>query len=256
MWIKDLNKTERSTMAGCFLGWTLDALDVQIFSFVIPTLLLTWHISPSQAGVLGTVTLLVSAVGGWLSGFAADRFGRVRVLQVTVLWYAFFTFLTGFAHNYEQLFICRALQGFGFGGEWATGAVLIAEVVRKEYRGRSLGVVQSGWAVGWGLAALLFGLFFSFMPEDLAWRSLFWIGLSPALLIFWVRRHVQSLTFMSSSNEAVKRKLEWEAFWQFSPQRILRRPCVFRHSRLALSAAHTHSSSGCPPTLKRLAVFR
>jgi len=190
MWIKDLNKTERSTMAGCFLGWTLDALDVQIFSFVIPTLLLTWHISPSQAGVLGTVTLLVSAVGGWLSGFAADRFGRVRVLQVTVLWYAFFTFLTGFAHNYEQLFICRALQGFGFGGEWATGAVLIAEVVRKEYRGRSLGVVQSGWAVGWGLAALLFGLFFSFMPEELAWRSLFWIGLSPALLIFWVRRHV------------------------------------------------------------------
>lgn len=190
MWIKHLNKTERSTMTGCFLGWTLDALDVQIFSFVIPTLMLTWHINTSQAGVLGTVTLLLSAVGGWLSGFAADRFGRVRVLQVTIFWYALFTFLSGFAQNYEQLFICRALQGFGFGGEWATGAVLIGEVVRKEYRGRSVGIVQSGWAVGWGLAALLFGLFFSIMPEAIAWRALFWIGLAPALLVFWVRRHV------------------------------------------------------------------
>lgn len=190
MWLTDLNKTERSTMTGCFLGWTLDALDVQIFSFVIPTLMLVWHIDTSQAGILGTVTLLLSAVGGWLSGFAADRFGRVRVLQVTIFWYALFTFLSGFAQNYQQLFICRALQGFGFGGEWATGAVLIGEVVRKEYRGRAVGIVQSGWAVGWGLAALVFGLFFSIMPETLAWRSLFWIGLAPALLVFWVRRHV------------------------------------------------------------------
>jgi MFS family permease len=190
MWLKNLNDTERSTMAGCFLGWTLDALDVQIFCFVIPTLLLTWHISTSQAGVLGTVTLLLSAIGGWISGFAADRFGRVRILQITICWYALFTFLSGFTQNYEQLFICRALQGLGFGGEWATGAVLIGEVVRKEYRGRSVGLVQSGWAVGWGLAALLFGLFFTVMPEEIAWRALFWIGLAPALLVFWVRRHV------------------------------------------------------------------
>lgn len=190
MWMTELDKTERRTMAGCFLGWTLDALDVQVYSFVIPTLLVSWHISTTEAGILGTVTLLASAVGGWLSGIAADRYGRVAVLQATILWYALFTFASGFTQNYEQLFICRALQGFGFGGEWAAGAVLIGETVRDAYRGRAVGVVQSGWAVGWGLAALLFGLFFSIMPEHLAWRALFWIGLAPALLVFWVRRHV------------------------------------------------------------------
>jgi MFS family permease len=202
MWMTQLDKTERRTMAGCFLGWTLDALDVQVYSFVIPTLLVSWHISTTQAGILGTVTLLASAVGGWLSGIAADRYGRVAVLQATILWYALFTFASGFTQNYEQLFICRALQGFGFGGEWAAGAVLIGETVRDAYRGRAVGIVQSGWAVGWGLAALLFGLFFSVMPEHLAWRALFWIGLAPALLVFWVRRHVpESGVFTKSRRE-------------------------------------------------------
>ncbi|HEY4299099.1 MAG TPA: MFS transporter [Paraburkholderia sp.] len=190
MWMSELDKTERRTMAGCFLGWTLDALDVQVYSFVIPTLLVSWHITTTQAGILGTVTLLASALGGWLSGMAADRYGRVAVLQVTILWYALFTFASGFTQTYDQLFICRALQGFGFGGEWAAGAVLIGETVRDAYRGRAVGIVQSGWAVGWGLAALLFGLFFSILPEHIAWRALFWVGLAPALLVFWVRRHV------------------------------------------------------------------
>ncbi len=202
MWMTQLDKTERRTMAGCFLGWTLDALDVQVYSFVIPTLLVGWHITTTQAGILGTVTLLASALGGWLSGMAADRYGRVVVLQATILWYALFTFISGFTQNYEQLFICRALQGFGFGGEWAAGAVLIGETVRDAYRGRAVGIVQSGWAVGWGLAALLFGLFFSILPEQIAWRTLFWIGLAPALLVFWVRRHVpESGIFMKGRRE-------------------------------------------------------
>ena len=202
MWMTELDKTERRTMAGCFLGWTLDALDVQVYSFVIPALMVGWHITAAEAGVLGTVTLLASAIGGWLSGLAADRFGRVAVLQATILWYAVFTFACGFTQNYEQLFICRALQGFGFGGEWAAGAVLIGETVRGAYRGRAVGIVQSGWAVGWGMAALLFGLFFSIMPEQLAWRALFWVGLAPALLVFWVRRHVpESAVFTKGRRE-------------------------------------------------------
>lgn len=202
MWMTELDKTERRTMAGCFLGWTLDALDVQVYSFVIPALMVGWHITAAEAGVLGTVTLLASAVGGWLSGLAADRFGRVAVLQATILWYAIFTFACGFTQNYEQLFICRALQGFGFGGEWAAGAVLIGETVRGAYRGRAVGIVQSGWAVGWGMAALLFGLFFSIMPEQLAWRALFWVGLAPAVLVFWVRRHVpESAVFTKGRRE-------------------------------------------------------
>src|ERR1019366_3988941 len=121
----------------------------------------------------------------------ADRFGRVRVLQVTILWYAFFTFLCGFAQNFNQLFLFRGLQGLGFGGEWAAGAVLIGEVIRDKYRGRAVGLVQTGWAVGWGAAALLYTILIATLPEEYAWRALFWIGLAPAGLVFWIRRFVK-----------------------------------------------------------------
>ena len=154
-------------MGACFGGWSLDALDVQIFSFVIPSLLALWKITAGEAGELATITLLISAFGGWLAGAMCDRFGRVRVLQVTILWYAVFTFLCGFAQNFEQLFIFRALQGFGFGGEWAAGAVLMGEVIRDKYRGRAVGIVQTGWSIGWGAAALLYTILIATLPEAL-----------------------------------------------------------------------------------------
>ena len=190
-WLKDLNPTERRTMAACFGGWSLDALDVQIFSFVIPSLLALWGITTAEAGVLATVTLVVSSFGGWVAGAASDRVGRVRVLQITILWYAFFTFLCGFAQNFNQLFVLKALQGFGFGGEWAAGAVLMGEVIRDKYRGRAVGLVQTGWSVGWGAAAGLFTLFSVLFPEAIAWKALFWVGLAPAALVFWIRGFVE-----------------------------------------------------------------
>jgi MFS family permease len=189
-WMRDLTAAEKRTMAGCFGGWSLDALDVQIYSFVIPTLLTTWQISRGEAGLLGTVTLVVSAFGGWFAGALSDRYGRVRVLQITVLWYAIFTFLCGFAQNFEQLFVLRALQGLGFGAEWSAGAVLMGEIIRDKYRGRAVGFVQSGWAVGWGAAALLYTILYAVLPDATAWRVMFWIGLTPALLVLWIRRTI------------------------------------------------------------------
>jgi len=189
-WFSDLTARERRTMLACFGGWSLDALDVQIFSFVIPALLALWHITTGEAGILATVTLLVSAFGGWIAGALSDRYGRVRVLQVAILWYAFFTFLCGFAQDFNQLFLFRALQGLGFGGEWAAGAVLMGEVVRDKYRGRAVGIVQTGWAVGWGAAALLYTIFSATLPEALAWKALFWVGIAPAALVFYIRRYV------------------------------------------------------------------
>jgi MFS family permease len=189
-WMRDLTASERRTMAGCFGGWTLDALDVQIYSFVIPTLLTTWQISRGEAGLLGTVTLVVSAFGGWFAGALSDRYGRVRVLQITVLWYAVFTFLCGFAQDFQQLFVLRALQGLGFGAEWSAGAVLMGEMIRDKYRGRAVGLVQSGWAIGWGAAALLYTLLYAVLPDATAWRVMFWIGLTPALLVLWIRRTI------------------------------------------------------------------
>jgi len=190
-WFKDLNPRERRTMAACFGGWSLDALDVQIFSFVIPSLLAVWGITTAQAGVLATVTLVVSAFGGWIAGALSDRYGRVRILQITILWYAFFTFLCGFAQDFNQLFILKALQGLGFGGEWAAGAVLMGEVIRDKYRGRAVGIVQTGWSIGWGTAALLYTLLSANLPEALTWKVMFWIGIAPAALVFWIRRNVE-----------------------------------------------------------------
>lgn len=189
-WYGELQAAERRTFWACFMGWGLDAMDVQIYGFVIPTLVATWHISNAQAGFLATTTLLTSAFGGWFAGMLADRFGRVRTLQITIAWFAFFTFLQGFTQNFEQLAICRAVMGFGFGGEWAAGAVLMGEVIRAEHRGKAVGTVQSGWAIGWGAAAILYALYFSIFPPEIAWRALFVTGFAPALLVFFIRRYI------------------------------------------------------------------
>jgi MFS family permease len=190
-WVSDLAPRERRAFVACAGGWALDAMDVQIYSFVIPTLIATWGITRGQAGVLGTAALLVSAVGGWLSGWVADRFGRVRTLQIAILWFAVFSFLSGLAQNYGQLFAARALLGLGFGGEWSAGAVLLGEIIRAQHRGKALGFMQAGWAVGWGAAALLYALFFSWWPPETAWRVLFFVGVTPALLVFFLRRYVE-----------------------------------------------------------------
>ena len=189
-WYRDLTTKERSTMLACFGGWTLDAFDVQMYSFVIPTVIAVWGLSTGQAGLIGTVTLLISSLGGWFSGTLADRYGRVKALQVTVLWYAIATFIAAFTQNFDQLLVTKALQGFGFGGEWAAGAVLMAEIIRPQHRGKALGAVQSAWAIGWGGAVLLYAGLFSVLPQELAWRVMFAIGLLPAGLVIYARRGI------------------------------------------------------------------
>jgi MFS family permease len=186
-----MNARERRTFAACFTGWALDAMDVQMYAVVMPTLIAIWSLTQAQAGTLGTAALLFSSVGGWIAGILADRFGRARVLQLTILWFALFTFLSGFTQSYEQLLLTRSLQGLGFGGEWAAGAVLMSEVIDKRVRGRAVGTVQGGWSVGYGAAVLLFTIVFSVARPEVAWRVLFIIGLIPALLVFWIRRNVE-----------------------------------------------------------------
>src|SRR5262249_15102750 len=164
--------------------------DFMMYTFLISTLMAAWKMSAGQAGLLVTSALLLSAVGGWGAGVLADKWGRVRMLQITIGWFALFTFLSGFTHSFEQLLITRSLQGLGFGGEWAVGSVMIGEIIRPQHRGKAVGTVQSGWAVGWGIAALLSTLLFTVLPEDMAWRAMFWVGVLPALLIFYVRKQV------------------------------------------------------------------
>ncbi len=134
---------------------------------------------------------MASALGGWLAGALADRIGRVRTLQITILFFSFFTFASAFAQSFPQFIVLKTLQGFGFGGEWAAGAVLMAESIRPEHRGKAMGTVQSAWAVGWAAAVLLYTLLFSFAPAHLAWRAMFALGVLPALLVVYVRRHIK-----------------------------------------------------------------
>jgi MFS family permease len=189
-WYKELKSQERRTFWACFGGFGLDGMDFQIYTFVIPALMAIWKLSPGDAGLIATVALLVSAFGGWITGVLSDRFGRVLMLQITIAWFAFFTFLQGLSPGFLWLLITRGLQGLGFGGEWAAGSVLMGEVIRREHRGKAVGAVQSSWAVGWGVAALLATLFFQTIPREYAWRALFFVGVLPALFIFFIRRAV------------------------------------------------------------------
>jgi len=220
-WYRELTGRERRTFWACFSGWALDAMDVQLYSFVIPTLIGLWSLTRGDAGMLATVALLASSVGGWMIGILADRYGRVRMLQVSILWFAVFTFLCAFTQNFEQLLICRALQGFGFGGEWAAGAVLIGEMIRDEHRGKGNGTVHAGWAVGWGAAALLYTVFFYMLPEAIAWRILFAAGLVPAVFVIFLRRLVQEPEiFLESKRKAIATGVHANFLEIFSPSML------------------------------------
>jgi len=189
-WYRDITSRERKTFWACFGGWSLDALEVQMFGLAIPALIAAFALSKGDAGLVSGVTLISSAIGGWLGGTLSDRYGRVRTLQWMILWFSLFTFLSAFVTGFNQLLIVKALQGFGIGGEWAAGAVLMAETIQARFRGKVMGAVQSAWAIGWGAAVGVFTLIYTFVPEAMAWRVMFLVGLLPALLVIYVRRSV------------------------------------------------------------------
>ncbi|MFG3183719.1 MULTISPECIES: MFS transporter [Streptomyces] len=190
-WLRDLGPRGRRAFAGAFGGYALDSYDYFTLPLSMVALAAYFGLDSGQTGLFTTVTLVVSAIGGALAGVLADRIGRVRALMLTVVTYAVFTVACGFAPSYEWLLVFRALQGLGFGGEWAVGAILVAEYASARNRGRTLGAIQSSWAVGWALAAVMYTLVFSFVGDDLAWRVMFWTGALPALLVIWMRRRVQ-----------------------------------------------------------------
>jgi MFS family permease len=215
---RDMNAPERRTFWACFAGWSLDGMDFMIYPLVIGTIITLWKVDPGTAGLAGTVTLLASAIGGWLAGYLCDRIGRVRTLQITIIWFSFFSLICAFAQNFDQLLIARALLGLGFGGEWAAGAVLMGEVIRPQYRGRAVGSVQSGWAVGWGLAVLSQAIMFSVLPPDQAWRWMFAIGALPAVLVFFLRRYVEEPKIAAETLAKQKAAGDSPALWEiFTP---------------------------------------
>ncbi len=183
------------TLIAAGLGWMLDALDVMLYAFALGAIRSEFGLDAAQAGALASVTLLASAAGGILFGFAADRIGRARALIVSILTYSVFTALTATSRSVAELVLWRALVGIGLGGEWSAGSVLVAETWPARHRGKAIGLMQSGWAIGYAAAALLAA---AILPKY-GWRVLFALGIAPALLTVWIRRSVPEPEIWSSS---------------------------------------------------------
>jgi len=168
------------------LGWMLDSFDVMLYALVLAAIIDEIGMSAATAGLLGSLTLLASAAGGLLFGVLADRYGRARALVWSVFIYSIFTALCGVARSVAQLAVFRTCLGIGMGGEWASGAALVSETWPDQHRGKALGLMQSAWAVGYGLAAVVTAIV---MPRW-GWRAVFFVGIAPALVTLWIRRRV------------------------------------------------------------------
>lgn len=186
-WWKDITKQQWRALWAGQVGWALDAFDVLLYMFALTTIMAEWNLSSASAGFLASVTLFASAFGGIAFGVIADRLGRRNALMLTVLIFSLCSGLSGLAQNFTQLAIARTLLGLGMGGEWASGALLVSETWPAEHRGKAIGIMQSGWALGYIAAALVA----AYVLPAFGWRVLFFVGIIPALYTLWIRRKVE-----------------------------------------------------------------
>ncbi len=185
-WPERLTPAERRSLVAGGLGWLLDAMDVMLYSMVLAHLMRDLGMDKATAGLLNSLTLLASALGGLVFGFLADRIGRTRSLMLSIVIYSGASGACGLSDTIVELAIFRFVLGLGMGGEWTSGAALIAETWRAEHRGKALGIMQSSWAIGEMIAAAVAG----FVLPRFGWRAVFFVGILPALLVFCIRRGV------------------------------------------------------------------
>ena len=186
-WREAPGSARRALIAGS-LGWMLDSFDVNLYALVLPAVMAALRLDPITAGSLQSLTLLSAAVGGLLFGLVADRWGRVRALMISVLLYSVFTAACGAATSAALLAVFRVGLGLGMGAEWASGAALVSETWPDRHRAKALAWMQSAWAVGFALAAVV-----NYLVQTVAglpWRAVFFVGVLPALVTLWVRRRV------------------------------------------------------------------
>jgi SHS family lactate transporter-like MFS transporter len=176
----------RHALSAAFLGWMLDAFDFFVVVFLVGTL--AEQFAVPKAAILWsiTATLAMRPVGALLFGLLADRYGRRLPLMANVIYFAVIEVACGFAPNFTVFLILRALFGIGMGGEWGVGAALAMEAAPRKQRGVLSGLLQSGYPVGYLVAALAA----RFILPVWGWRAMFWIGGLPALLALYVRAKV------------------------------------------------------------------
>src|SRR6201984_1574943 len=184
--IRQATPGQRRTLLGAAMGWALDAFDAMLYSLVLALLMRDLGMSKTLAGSLGTLTLLASGIGGVLFGFLADRIGRKHALMASILTYSVCSFASGLATSIAMLAVARFFLGLGMGGEWNTGATLVAETWPTELRAKAISIVQSSWAIGYALAAVVAGVVLHYA----SWRAVFLVGVLPALVTLWIQSRV------------------------------------------------------------------
>jgi MFS family permease len=184
--LKDITGAQWRSLFAAQSGYMLDAMDVLLYVFAVNTLRTEFHMDNAHAGFVSSITLIFSAIGGIVCGILADRIGRTRTLVYTILLYSFASGGTALSTGYYSLLFWRALVGLGLGGQWSAGAVLVAETWPAKYRAKAIGFMQSGWAIGYILAAGVTAL----VLPTLGWRALFLTGLFPSLVAIAIRRGV------------------------------------------------------------------
>ena len=202
---RDVTPSQWRTLIAAMAGWMFDSMDFLIYVMAIGRLQQYFGFGPATAGLLATVTLVTAAAGGLAFGVIADKIGRVRTLSLTIVIYSVCSIGAATSQSVLQLAIWRALLGFGMGGEWAAGAVLVTETWPAALRNKATSLMQSTWALGAILAALLASLVFDVLslgPE--AWRWLFALGALPSLLAWWVRRKIEEPEVWRAQRDAGK----------------------------------------------------
>src|SRR5438270_7214102 len=181
-----ITSAQKRTLIAAALGWMLDAFDAMLYALVLAYVMREFGMSKGMSGLLNTLTLLASGIGGVLFGFIADRIGRKRALMLSILTYSVCSFASGLSTSVFMLAVFRFVLGLGMGGEWNTGATLVAETWPTELRAKAISIVQSSWAIGYAFAALVAGIMLRFAN----WRTVFFVGILPAAITFWIQKSV------------------------------------------------------------------
>ncbi len=184
--LRGWTKEQRHTVIASYLGWTLDAFDFFLLIFLVTDVAHEFDTTVAKVAVAIMYTLALRPVGAFVFGRLADRYGRKPVMMIDVLLYAGIGFLTAFSPNLTVFLILRGLFGIAMGGEWGVGASLTMEAIPAKSRGLVSGLLQAGYPSGLLLASAVYGLFYT----TIGWRGMFMVGILPALLVFYIRRHV------------------------------------------------------------------
>lgn len=200
--LRELDGPQRKVVLASFLGWTLDAFDYFLLIFVIPEVARDFHVGVTEVAFSLTLTLAMRPLGAYLFGRLADRYGRRPVLMADIILFALFEAASALAPSLLVLLIVRALFGIAMGGEWGIGASLAMESIPPKVRGAVSGLLQEGYSAGYLLGGLCYLLLF----DHIGWRGMFALGVLPALLVLYIRKHVPESPVWTSARVTAARR--------------------------------------------------